>query len=494
MTLHVKSRLLCYPFPKGLRHIVVVIIEQLIKYINTGTITQTALSYPMPPISLRTSVDFWHNDQEELATIPGLEGIFSSDDLKGSLEDMPDFEPSEEVLDGSALQFAIEENYVSIKMAEPEDHERSKEVSISEDKKIEAPLSPITIKFDGAQPAPQSPKNEDLFETGAYDGTDTRSNPETPVQAEFTFEEGSPALKRVQSEQGILMSKARLHFNSPVFRMSEADRARYLNASLLNSSVKPFHGHGGPDLSYMHHPTTAYVLQSSNGNTRPLSRLRETTPVIDPSRLSSDGQHGEQETMGELTQHQGYNSNTNNVNNTCYRQDQPLEYGQHMGIPQYPDPPILETQHLLSQTPYPSQQIQGNVNNRTFDPYHLQDRHGLPNPQQLATSHQSSLSHTYEGFGMLKQESPELRTDGLVYSSYSDANQDRGTNTLALNDTTVPRDENHKRYYVNTLKEAMMDMHHAEDNAGMVATWNKMRQDSNKVEQACWALVVRIDI
>lgn len=416
--------------------------------------------------------DFWNDT--DLETIPELLGYFGPNDLKGSLEGMPDFKPSAEVLDSSALQSAIDEHYSSFKRTASEKREQSREDSISRDKKVEAAPSRTTPKVDGAKLAPQSSKHGEFFETDGYDGTDTRSNPETPMQPEFTFDEGSPALKRVQSEQGTGMLN-RMQSDSSLLHMGVLDRARSLNGSLLNSSRT------------RHHQNAIYAVHSP----RPMSRLREDCGNTFESPMPSGVQHVGQELTRDLRSHNG--SNINNANNTLYRQDQPPGHGPHMEHSQYPDPSVLETQSVLSQMPYPGQQIQENVNESILEPYQNHKHRGLVPLQQLATSHRPQLSHTYQGFGMMKQESPELRNGGLVYSSAQEANQDKGINTLALNDSTVPHAEAYKHYYVMMLKAAMMDMNHAEDNAGMIATWNKMRVDGNKVEQACWALIVRIE-
>ncbi len=429
----------------------------------------------MPPMSRQPSdespEDFWNDT--DLETIPELLGYFSRDDLKGSLEGMPDFKPSAEVFDSSALQSAIDEHYSSLDMTASKKQEQSGKSSVSKDKKTEAAPSQTTPKLDGAKPPPQSPKHGDIFEIDGYDGTDTRSNPETPMQPEFTFDEGSLALKRVQSEQGTGMLN-RIHFNSPLLRLSESDRAQFINGSLLNSSRT------------RHHRNASYVVH----NPRPMSRLRETTPMVFESQTPATGQHVGQELTHEFRSHNG--SNINN-NNTLYRQDQQPVHGPHMEHPQYPDPSVLDMQNVLSQMPYLGQQIQGNVNESILEPYQNHHHRGQLHSQQLATDHQPSLSHTYQSLAMMKQESPERRHGGLIYSSAREAHQDKGVNTLALNDSTVPHTDEHKLYYVMMLKTAMMDMDRAEDNAGMVATWNKMRVDGNKVEQACWALVVRVD-
>lgn len=429
----------------------------------------------MPEMSRQPSdestADFWNDT--DLQTIPEVLGYFSRDDLRGSLEGMPDFKPSTEVFDSSVLQSAIDEHYSSLDVTASKKQEQSGKSSVSKDKKPEAAPSQTTLGLDDARPPPQSPKFGDIFEIDGYDGTDTRSNPETPMQPDSSFVEGPTALKRVQSEQGTGML-SRMPSNSPLLRLSESDRAQYINGSLQNTSRT------------RHHRNASYVVH----NPRPMSRLRETTPMVFESQTPATGQHVGQELAHEFRNHN--DSNINN-NNTLYRQDQQPGHGPHMEQPQYPDPSVLEVQNVLSQMPYLGQQNRVNVNESILQPYQNHHHHSLQHSQQLATEHRPSLSHTYQSIAMMKQESPEHKHGGLVYSSAREAHQDKGVNTLALNDSTVPHTDAHKLYYVMMLKTAMMDMDYAEDNAGMVATWNKMRIDGNKVEQACWALVVRID-
>ena len=422
---------------------------------------------------------------QDLPTLPGLEGIFDPNDLKGSLEGMPDYKQDTEVLSMAELK-NIEKRFNLSKMSGPEDQDHSGEGTISEDKRIQAALSLGPPKHnDVIMHTPKKSEHADLFEFAGYDGTDIRSNPETPLQADFTFDEGSPALKRVHSEQGTTMSP-RSQVNQSTARLTE-DRGHGLNFSLLNTSTSR---RGLLESSYQSIPTR-YAPLSTNRNQRPLSRLRENTPVGYESQLSDANRYAGQQQTHDVNQHWNYNRN---INNTIYHHDQPLGYGQHMERSQYPEPSVSDTQHSFSQLPYLGQQIHGNVNRSIFEPLQRHDAQDLPLSQSLVTSHHRSLSLGKQGHGMFKQESPELRTDGLVYSSFIEANQDRGTNTLALNDDSVPHHERDKQFYVNMLKDAMMDMDYAEDNAGMVATWNKMRQDRNKVEQACWALVVCTEI
>ena len=412
--------------------------------------------------------DLWHDNTQDLDTLPGLEEFFGADDLKGSLQDMPDFKQDGELLDSAALTEAIESEYKLHEMSELKAHG---------DAKIDRSSNNMT---DQAQPAPvlsilNFAKMTDRPNVCTYDGGDSKSNPETPTRAEFTFDKGSSALKRVSSEQGTTTS-AHLKYNSP--------RACGLNSSLLNTAMSrpALQNHGLPGSPYLHDTNINHTLQSSGHHPRPMSRLRESTPTSYDSQLSD-------------ASHSNHHSRYSVVNNIVYRQDQPSGYNQHMEHPQYPDPSTSDTQHYsLGRTPYPGQQIYGNVNQSVFEP----SPHGNdPDPQilqGLVTSHQRSFSLGQQGRPMLKQEPSDYRSNGLAYSSYTEASLDRGTNTLAQNDDTVPHSESHKQYYVEMLKQAMMDMNHAEDNAGMVNTWNKMRQDRNKVEQACWALLVCIKI
>ena len=274
------------------------------------------------------------------------------------------------------------------------------------------------------------------------DGLDivlSHSNPETPQRTHFNLEE-SPALKRVHSEQGPRSSSSRLYGGT----VNRYDKAHDLNSSLLNT----------PAANTIRRP-------------RPASRLRED------SLIPSTGGPGY---VDDRLQDPSYDRDVGRIS---YGNDHQIALGQHIGRSHYPDPAITQSSFgVISYSGLP------NLSNESLPQNNI-----LRSQQDLIPNTQTQ-SLVHPGFDTLKKESPEFMADGLVYTSFNDANRDRATNTLVLNDRTVPHDEYSKQLYVNTLKEAMMEMRYAEDNDGMISTWNKMRQDKNKVEQACWALIV----
>lgn len=437
---------------------------QLIKYTGVDSIYSSRIEHTLRQMTRQPLKDLWHDNTEDLDTLPGLEDFFGADDLKGSLQDMPEFRKEGGVLGTEALTRVIEDQYKIQEMSGLQGRGDVENNQSPNDSKNQAqPATAISIL--------DLVKLSDRSNVSTYHGADTRSNPETPTRADFSFDKGSSALKRVHSEQGT--TTANLRFNTP-------DRAGGLNSSLLNTAMScpPLQNHGLPNSPYLHDTNVNHALQSSRYHTRPMSRLRESTPTSYDSQLS-DASHNNQQSRYSV------------VNNVPYREDQHPGYNQHTEHPQYPDPSASDTQHYsLNRTPYPGQQIYGNVNQSVLESSpHRND----PDPQilqGLVTSHQQSLSLGQQGRPMMKQEPSDYRSNGLAYSSYTEASLDRGTNTLAQNDNTVPHSESHKQHYVEMLKQAMMNMNYAEDNAGMVNTWNKMRQDRNKVEQACWALLV----
>ena len=377
----------------------------------------------------QSEADLW-NDLD-LPTLPGLENLFGPDHLKGSLRDMPDMPVN--------ATKAPEPSMVALNKA-ISDHLEASEMSASDELGL-----PGEIHGNGDSKLlaqrPQAVQGLD----NEYDGTSTRSNPETPLNADFVFDEGSPALKRVHSEQGTAVSSSRL-YNATVGR---SNRIHDLNSSLLNTPFNP-------------------MLHS-----RPGSRLREE---------AMQQHRGTQDSIDDIVAVSAYNRN---LGNTRYDHNQEFGVGQHMSRSQYPDPSVSSTQDSIGVMPYSNLPNYGNKSLPSNYTVRSQ-RNLIPNPRSQSLAHQE--------FDMLKQESPDFMSNDLVYASFDDANRDRATNTLALNDRTVPRDELDKQNYVNKLKDAMMDMRFAEDNDGMISTWNKMRQDANKVEQACWALVVRSDL
>ena len=408
-------------------------------------------------MSRQSSLDIGLADADGLENLPGMTNYFDPNDLKGVLADMPEYKPDKKIMDPSTLDkfMAVHHNAQDLSKIDNLSHpEQSK---TSPDNTAEASSSHNTL-------------NHRTTNFDIHGGIDTRSNPETPTEELFATNSGSAALKRVQSEQGTRTS-ARSNLNSPVLRFGEAAMAPSLNSSMINTVVsqpKPWPAHGLPDSQSQQKSNLIYSPQSGPSNCLPraVSRLRESTP------MSSESQHSKYDL---------------DLHNTIYHHDQKFGNNQHTEFAHYPDPSLSYKQHSLSQTPYTNQEIHGNVNRSTYEPVQFHPGHDLQLAQTLTIPNQRQMAPTQQK--TFKQEYPEYGTD-LAYSSYQEAEQDRGTNTMALNDTTVPRDEADKRIYVKMLQDAMMNMDDAEDNSGMISTWNKMRQDKYKVEQACWALVV----
>ena len=407
-------------------------------------------------MSRQSSLDIGLADTDGLENIPGVTEYFDPNYLKGVLTDMPDYKTNEEIRDPLALDKFMEEHHNASKLSTAEDIGHPEKAKSSPGKMAEASSSRNTLVYQSAQLV--------------HDGVDTRSNPETPITAEFTFDKGSIALKRVQSEQGTRTS-ANSHLNSPVLRFGEAATTSSRKSLLTNTMApqsEPLPPHGLPEFQIKHRSNMIYApgLGAGTGLPQAVSRLRESTST------TSESQHL---------------NNDRNFHNTIYHHNQPVKNNQHTEFAQYPEPSLAYTQHSLRETPYSNQEIHGNMNRSSYEPVQFHPGHDLQLAQPLMIPDQRLMAPTQKR--TFKQEYPEYGTD-LAYSSYQEAEQDRGTNTMALNDTTVPRDEADKRIYVKMLQDAMMDMKDAEDNSGMIATWNKMRQDKYKVEQACWALVV----
>ena len=401
-------------------------------------------------MSRQSSLEIGLPDTDGLENIPGITGYFDPNDLKGVLTDMPDYKHNDEVMEPLALDKFMKEHHNAQKVSRVEKAKCSEASNTSQSDKSEALIS------HGAH-------DNHLLQPNTQDNTDTRSNPETPIEVDFSLDKGSIGLKRVHSEQGTTTS-ARPRVNSPTLRLGEPPKS----SVLLNTVHIPLPAHGLPELQYKHKSNMIYTPASGPGTRHPraVSRLRESTP------------------MYSGVQHANYD---HNVSNTIYHQDQSLGNNQHTERPQYPEPSLSYTQNSLTQTPYSGQQIHGNVNQSAYEQVGFRPRHDLQLGQTWTTSNRTQMAPVEQR--TFKQEFPTYGSD-LAYSSHREAEQDKGTNTLALNDTTVPKGENDKRVYVKMLQVAMMDMTDAEDNSGMIATWNKMRQDKNKVEQACWALVV----
>ena len=122
----------------------------------------------------------------------------------------------------------------------------------------------------------------------AHDGTDTRSNPETPTEEVFAINRESVALKRVQSEQGTTTS-ARSHLNSPVLRFGEPAIPPSLNCSLINTGVspqKPLPAHGLPVFQHKHRSKMIYTPQSVSGTRHPRAMSRSMFHKIEISDYS----------------------------------------------------------------------------------------------------------------------------------------------------------------------------------------------------------------
>lgn len=57
-------------------------------------------------------------------------------------------------------------------------------------------------------------------------------------------------------------------------------------------------------------------------------------------------------------------------------------------------------------------------------------------------------------------------------------------------DESIPWSIDEKRKLVHRMVRCMLSTDHAEDNAGMIRQWNKLKQDEARVEQAAWRILV----
>lgn len=138
------------------------------------------------------------------------------------------------------------------------------------------------------------------------------------------------------------------------------------------------------------------------------------------------------------------------------------------------NPPQYQNELLLQQAatylPYTTQPLHEQRRTSNFDQVHFQNMNMKP-----------------EGY------LSEARQSRLKYQSLEDARREKSVSVHnPLVDHTIPQTDEDDCHYVERMVEAMLDMSVAEDNSGMVRTWESMKRDVDKVERAAWEILVSL--
>lgn len=149
--------------------------------------------------------------------------------------------------------------------------------------------------------------------------------------------------------------------------------------------------------------------------------------------------------------------------------DGPLSAASRVDLLKIQQEDVLKSQPLLT-----SSNVRNNANSVRYQP-------------QASMRAQSHQDHMEERKGRSKSPLVEL-----VYNDIESARQAERPKfkTNPKKDPTIPLTDKARQKYVERMVLCMQNTHHAQDNAGMINQWEKLRQDQPRMEQAAWRLLV----
>ncbi|KAI4229546.1 MAG: hypothetical protein L6R36_000810 [Xanthoria steineri] len=149
----------------------------------------------------------------------------------------------------------------------------------------------------------------------------------------------------------------------------------------------------------------------------------------------------------------------------------------------YPDLRMIQQQEVLKSHPLPtSSNGRHNANSTRSESRGPMRTHS----HQDAMRAQFHPDHMEERQGRSKSPLVEL-----VYNDIESARQAERPKfkTNPKKDPTIPLTDKDRQRYVERMVLCMKNTHHAQDNAGMINQWEKLRQDQPRMEQAAWRLL-----
>lgn len=371
----------------------------------------------------------------------------------------------------------------------------------------------------------------------------SHSNPETPNEPlDFSFEDFTPLMNRVSSEQSLLPSLTSKYQNVQPQARSASQRLDQPATSVKLSHSENHDKSQDRRSMTPHASATSTVSWSQNhhqagldiGNSLELgarqshirtpirpSTLRNSYPALSPdisqppfranqSRNQPTRASNQTLALDHLTEFRG---RRHTDADSCSRQPRMLEsniynsshYAAHNVVTssghfsdqsRYPSPHQQYSQPYGSHPSYIPSQIHGNITHGNANPNWRGNELLLQQPPNAFPHHMvPSQPSTYfqHNLSMMKQEepSPDRGTKSVNYRTLNNAETAMDTQIHDLDqDTEAPRNEAEDKPYFDTIMASMFDISQAEDNEGMILTWRNQLNDRDAIAEVAANLLV----